>query len=323
MIVFHHNDADGKCAAAVINRYYKNQLDERLWFCETDYKDEVSFHEVDKGESVFIVDFSFRPEVMNQLLKITPNVHWCDHHKTAEKYEEEYAQHIVGYRDYNNKGLCGAECTWKYLFPKDPMPHGLVMLGDYDSWRMAYAPNTLAFYEGLKIRDLDPVTGIWNELLDTSISAICTKMIISDGDVCIRYRDQYCKMIRQDFGYSTEIEGFRAYAMNTQRFGSQGFGNLFDAFQVCIAYIHDGHHFNVSLYSKNEDVSVIAKKYGGGGHRGAAGFSCKMLPWRMRGQARDDVKKLTHLLVFLCRAEKKKMSMVLQEVRDDMRRNKT
>jgi nanoRNase/pAp phosphatase (c-di-AMP/oligoRNAs hydrolase) len=36
----------------------------------------------------------------------------------------------------------------------------------------------------------------------------------------------------------------------------------------------------VSLYTtKDIDVSEIAKKYGGGGHKQAAGFTCDKLPW--------------------------------------------
>jgi nanoRNase/pAp phosphatase (c-di-AMP/oligoRNAs hydrolase) len=41
----------------------------------------------------------------------------------------------------------------------------------------------------------------------------------------------------------------------------------------------DGDEWIISLYSRNIDVSEIAKKYGGGGHKGAAGFHCKDLPF--------------------------------------------
>ena len=40
----------------------------------------------------------------------------------------------------------------------------------------------------------------------------------------------------------------------------------------------------VSLYSSNADIDVskIAKAKGGGGHKGAAGFQCKTLPFELR-----------------------------------------
>jgi nanoRNase/pAp phosphatase (c-di-AMP/oligoRNAs hydrolase) len=41
----------------------------------------------------------------------------------------------------------------------------------------------------------------------------------------------------------------------------------------------DGSQYTVSLYSETIDVSVIAKKHGGGGHKGAAGFVCPKLPF--------------------------------------------
>jgi nanoRNase/pAp phosphatase (c-di-AMP/oligoRNAs hydrolase) len=44
-------------------------------------------------------------------------------------------------------------------------------------------------------------------------------------------------------------------------------------------FVFDGEQYTVSLYSKTVDVSEIAKKYGGGGHKGAAGFQCKKLPF--------------------------------------------
>lgn len=41
-----------------------------------------------------------------------------------------------------------------------------------------------------------------------------------------------------------------------------------------------GDLFKVSMYSEFVDVSEIAVKYGGGGHKGASGFQCTELPFR-------------------------------------------
>jgi nanoRNase/pAp phosphatase (c-di-AMP/oligoRNAs hydrolase) len=75
------------------------------------------------------------------------------------------------------------------------------------------------------------------------------------------------------------IGGQKAYALNAYRFGSQGFGEKAKEYPVCIAFIYDGRQFTVSLYSETVDVSTIAKSFGGGGHKGAAGFVCKELPF--------------------------------------------
>ena len=41
------------------------------------------------------------------------------------------------------------------------------------------------------------------------------------------------------------------------------------------------HKWNVSLYSTKEhvDCGAVAKSFGGGGHKGAAGFQCEELPF--------------------------------------------
>jgi nanoRNase/pAp phosphatase (c-di-AMP/oligoRNAs hydrolase) len=47
-------------------------------------------------------------------------------------------------------------------------------------------------------------------------------------------------------------------------------------------FVYDGRMFTVSVYSTNPniDCGAICKKYGGGGHKGAAGFQCKELPFQ-------------------------------------------
>lgn len=53
-------------------------------------------------------------------------------------------------------------------------------------------------------------------------------------------------------------------------------------FPMSAIWYRDGraNKFRVSLRSIGDfDVAVIAKRYGGGGHRNAAGFTCETLPW--------------------------------------------
>lgn len=42
-----------------------------------------------------------------------------------------------------------------------------------------------------------------------------------------------------------------------------------------MSYVYDGNLYNILSFSSNEDIdcSKLAEKYGGGGHKGAAGFS--------------------------------------------------
>ena len=90
-------------------------------------------------------------------------------------------------------------------------------------------------------------------------------------------------IIDRSFGYTISWEGYDCYVMNVSMMGSKGFGEMFSLYPICIGYIFDGTQYTVSLYSEqnNIDVSKICQKYGGGGHKGAAGFNRKELPFKL------------------------------------------
>lgn len=80
------------------------------------------------------------------------------------------------------------------------------------------------------------------------------------------------------------LETLRVLACNTIVFNSQFFDGFFDPekHDVMCAYaqMSDGR-WKVSLYSTKPEINcgAICKTFGGGGHKGAAGFMCDNLPW--------------------------------------------
>jgi len=283
MKCFYHNDLDGKCSGAIVNLYMKNQEDDMTGFTyiEIDYKDKFPIKTISPKEEIWIVDYSLEPEIMEELLEITPNIVWIDHHATAKDYSYIL---LKGLRDFNDKSYAACELTWKYCFSKDEIPLSVLLIGDYDKWALKLQPACFEFYEGLKLENTDPKSLIWEGLLSDNIGECLVRDVINSGKITIKYRDNYCSQLRQSFGYETEIDGHRAYATNMYMFGSKGFGNMMDKYDLCIAYIHDkcsyGDRFTVSCYSTKIDVSVICKNHGGGGHKGAAGFITSHLPFK-------------------------------------------
>lgn len=271
MICIHHNDLDGKCAAAIVAKKFR-KVNERLIFLEMDYKDRLPVEEIDSSEEVIIVDFSLVPDSM-AILRDGRKVTWIDHHATAKNYPY---QDLPGLRNFEDKGDSGCELTWKYFFPNSPVPLTVQLIGDYDKWALKMHDSKI-FYEGMKLLPNDPTSTIWIDLLADNPSDV--EAVIKAGKTATTYRDNYCAGVRKSFGYETEIGGHKAYATNIYMFGSGGFGEKFREYPLCLAYIHDGKRFTVSLYSEKVDVAVIAKDHGGGGHKGAAGFVCDTLPF--------------------------------------------
>lgn len=284
MICFHHNDADGRCCAALVFNYHVHiGLADRIKFVELDYKDRVPVEIILPDEKVFIVDFSFPVLVMEQVLAVTPNIVWIDHHATAAQYH--YGVDMKGIRNFADKAEAACELTWRYLYEGRWPPKSLVLIGDYDKWAMKWEEKSKCFHEGLKLDPefTKPTSPAWTELLYSRDSGALADAIIEEGKTAIRYRDGYCQEMCKSFGYETDFEGLRCFALNVYKFGSQAYGDMMNQYDACIAYAHDGTKFTVSLYSIKTDIAVICKKYGGGGHKGAAGFTCVELPFKKKG----------------------------------------
>lgn len=278
MIIYHHDDLDGRCAAAIMTQYAFNKGYSGVEYREVNYKDDIDVDSIEDGGTVAIVDFSFLPEVMAKVRNRALHVFWCDHHVTAKEYGYD---DMLGFRDFSEKGLSGCECTWKFCFPISRIPESVKLIGDYDAWRLENTPACFEFYEGMKLNHNHPGSQLWKDLFgfEGRDTDFFVQKIIEQGKTAIKYRDAYCGNMAKSYGYETVIGGQRAFAMNVYRFGSQGFGEKFKEYPVCIAYIYDGKKFTVSIYSEKIDVSEIARANGGGGHKGAAGFVCQELPF--------------------------------------------
>jgi hypothetical protein len=90
--------------------------------------------------------------------------------------------------------------------------------------------------------------------------------------------------IIKDFGFTFEWEGLRFLACNSARYNSHLFtSGLKPEHDACFGFNWTGSEWRVSLYhapgKEQHDLSLIAAKHGGGGHRGACGFRAKTLPF--------------------------------------------
>ena len=268
MICFHHDDLDGRCAAAIVLHAFPGGRSE-----EASYGGKpVSIDKVKPGEKVFIVDFTFPQDVMMELLEKTTDITWIDHHLSALRVE--YPRKLAGILS-TEKAAC--ELTWNYLFPGRPLPEAVRLTGDKDVWAWKYGDDTAFFNEGIRIFDHQPSAPLWKDLLGNDASVMAD--IKARGAICVRYRQTICADYVNRFAFETVIEGHRAIAVGLQMFGSETFGERVKQYDLCLTYEFNGRQWVVSLFSETIDVCRIAEKHGGGGHRSAAGFSCARPPF--------------------------------------------
>ena len=289
MKCFYHRDLDGKCAAAII--FHSQGDDKAPEMIDINYGDIIDLSSVLPNEKIYILDFSFKPEVMEELLKITKDIIWIDHHKTAMEYK--YSKELDGIRDNN---FSGCELTWKYIYPDVPMPTIVKMLGRYDIWDFSKFGNNLNFLQsGIRLREHGPENINWNlwfgegvldrdGILLTSFQVPLLYNLLTQGEIALKYREiQYASIIKA-ISFFGEFEGYKAICCNTGGVSSQLFDSVKDDYDLMIAFVFNGSQWAVSLYTKRNDIdcSEIAKKYGGGGHKQAAGFITKELPFKFQ-----------------------------------------
>jgi len=278
---------DGHCAAAIVVRAMKNQEDDGTGFgyIMINYNKDFPFDIIKSNEEVILVDYSLqKPGDFEKLLEITNHIVWIDHHKTEKWIHLE--NKIKGIRQ---DGISACELTWNYFFPDQPIPRVVELLGDYDIWAFKFGEITNNLQAGIKLYDVKPNSSNWNDWL--SPTYIPTDELRA-GEIALKYRNSYYDSLIESWAFYTRFEGYEAIACNAGNVSSQLFDSVVDSFfDIMIAFVYDGKRWSISLYTKKDiDVSEIAKKYGGGGHKQAAGFQCDTLPFTKLENARKTQK---------------------------------
>ena len=280
MICLHHTDLDGQCAAAVLRYFYEVKvfLRKDIEFHPIDYHKPWPFDKL-KDQVVYLLDFGFNNlDDLWRIEKIAERFIWIDHHKSnIEKLKASEIPHKTDWHLDTSKSGC--ELTWERLFKNQP-PYAVELVGDYDTWKFKYGDESRALHEALALYNTEPRGKVWEKLFECD----ALQWIIRQGYDCMKYRDGKNKAYMDSWGFETEFEGHRCLAVNRGHGNSQLFGEeAISEFDILMPFVFDGKQWTISLYSDKIDVSKIAVKHGGGGHKGAAGFQCDELPFERKG----------------------------------------
>lgn len=245
--------------------------------------------EVASTDQLYILDLSI-PNLMAH-----PNLIWIDHHKTAI---EKYPSNIKGYRI---DGVAACRLTWQWFQQVERNSTGMIQLlpdkleyvnrsvvepwavrlaGEYDIWDKRDS-TVDTFQHGLRSRVI-----CWERLLELSRFADDYVQLLIEGGRAVEYSKliENCDIIKKN-GFTIQWEGLCFLCCNAGSYNSllftQGIQPEHDAL-LGFSY-RANHKWSISLYGvpgKPEiDLSKIAVKYGGGGHKQACGFTCKSLPF--------------------------------------------
>jgi oligoribonuclease NrnB/cAMP/cGMP phosphodiesterase (DHH superfamily) len=276
---FHANCVDGAASAAVIRQKYPQAK------CYPMNHGDPLRAKV-KGKNVFIVDFSFKPEVLRRFKKEAASVHWYDHHITAVPIQKE-----VGWGDIELKES-GASLTWKKEYPNQPLPRILEYVRDKDlyEWKLPDSREISMYLRG--VTDItNPLSEFWKKSLE-GIPEPQWQTMIEKGGLALKYQTAQLKQGLKS-AFEINFHGHRTLALNwileASDMGEMIYKDL--GYDVALMFYYTGHIWNFSLRSEKVDVSKLALKFGGGGHPGASGFRTESVDWLLKLKKKSSEKK--------------------------------
>lgn len=244
---------------------------------------------------VVLVDFSYKRPVMDRMAEKVHSILTLDHHKTAQAdlahlvapppgwgawcaaaREGDLSLNVRSAAEFDME-RCGATMAWDY-FHGGERPDFFSYIEDRDLWRKAL-PDGDAFTMALRSYPQD--FEVWDRLVKDG-----PYQMIDEGKTILRYYRQRIDELKSHaytayfpkatFGESRDIGPF-AICNAPYAFASEVAGELCARdgalFGATFFEVEPGK-FQYSLRSRGDfDVSEIAARFGGGGHKNAAGFA--------------------------------------------------
>lgn len=276
---YHSADLDGHCSGAIVRRFMPE--------CELigiNYGQEFPWGTIEDGEEVYMVDFGLQPFSDMERLNSICKLHWIDHHKTAID-DAHKAGFLASGGQSLEIGKAGCELAWEYFSAFDASD-AVRLLGRYDVWDHS-DPRTLPFQYGMRQNEntYPDNDELWSDLLldDEAITEV-----LRHGQLILDYENAQNRKFCKSYSFETELSGLSGVCANRGFTNSKVFDSVYDPehHHLMITFCRlkpPAGKWTVSLYSTREDVDcgVIAKSFGGGGHKGAAGFQCDQLPFEI------------------------------------------
>lgn len=272
-----HVDNDGKFCAFLVKRKYPQT---RVYL--TNYGKQ--FDEACLGDITFVTDFSFDSIEVLQRISTKTQLVWIDHHPVID--EASKVNFIP--EGLRSKSVSAAMLTWQYLYPNEPIPAAIQYVSDYDTWKWDKNINALYFHYGLGMMDLLPN----DKKTDRVVNQILTdpdyvERICIIGKKIDNYISVHNKIVVDDGAFSTELDGVKALACNLKNSNSLLFDSMNERYKdypyrILFSYFANIGKYRVSIFTIDDKypVNLVARKYGGGGHPSAAGFTCDVLPFK-------------------------------------------
>lgn len=239
------------------------------------------------GKDVYILDFSFDPEVMERLRVEARSVTLLDHHRTAHD-KLRCLQCGPGFRLLFDMDRSGARLAWDHFHPGEAVPHLISRIEDRDLWRWRF-DDTRPFLAALDALPMD--FGAWAQFHAATEDGAQRLQMVARGQAVVEHFDRQVRELA-DGAFEISFMGHRICAVNAPAEFTSDVGNLLAQRSGTFGLVFrvDGPNtVKVGLRAlRTFDASALAVAFGGGGHPQACAFKLKIseLPVLLSGALR-------------------------------------
>lgn len=276
LVIYHAGCKDGFCAAWVAYEALSS-LDRTPELLPRSYGQDPPLEGI-AGREIYILDFSWPRRMMERIIEAARTLVVLDHHKTAEadlkplqgELDFSTSHHILF--DMNRSG---AGMTWDWFRPVTPRPWLVNYVEDRDIWKWALPDSRIV---NAYIASLDYTLQDWE-----AASHLTVEQAFRFGEVLIKKANSYNAALIEHLGMLKNPGSFTNIPIINAP--TEGISELMESMlsknptaPYCLAWrVRKDGSVSVSLRSTEGraeaiDVSELAKMYGGGGHKHAAGF---------------------------------------------------
>lgn len=289
LVIYHGSCADGFTAAWIAHSRLGNDAD----YIAANYGE--SPPDV-TGREVYILDFSYKRPVLEEMSRNAKSILVLDHHKTAEADLRAIgADPISGFLAGGNTLLCifdmeksGGHLAWDHFKYGYRIPWIVRYTEDRDLWlwklpkskeisaALASYPRTFEQWDHFYFHVADDEL-MYSPTGPGTLPVGPLNDLAKEGAGILRYQQQQVESAVQN-AREIELDGHKVLSLNSTTLISEIAGKLAEGRPFGATWFERPDGTRVwSLRSREGgiDVSEVAKKRGGGGHRNAAGFEVK------------------------------------------------
>lgn len=266
LVIYHSNCADGFGAAWVFHHHFGADVCD---FHAGVYG--VAPPDV-KGRVVYLVDFSYKRAVVEQMVQDAEMVTLIDHHVTAI----DDLKDLPGLNQFTDINRSGARLAWDFLFGTargNPEPPRLLLhIEDRDLWRFKL-PNTREIQANVFSHPYS--FELWDKLMSAGPVELLEMTVAGAAIERKHFKDikELLAKCKRNIVINGELipAASLPYTMS-----SDAAGIMAEDAPYAVCYYDTATERYFSLRSRKDggaDVSEVAKSFGGGGHKNAAGFA--------------------------------------------------